>query len=480
MGLGSRRFNGLPLKEVHLNAVDKAVLDELAEMDVSGLETLEVEVNGERPFPFHLELLSVGSFQSLHKLAINMTWWVQHDPLGFVFTDVNMAFLLSGLPRLTALSLDLIAFVNENCELTTLPFSQSVAENLRKLEVQFRDDWVDEPQTYQFNFRPIGRCKSLEHLSLLGYEIAPRDKYGDYLIEVLTSCDKLASLTLDFRSLGRNFESLMQRIGTVAPASLTTIGINAVVLSARIAPSPMLLEPFLPMSRTLRKLRCVVQTLRNTPSEVFLRCSSLQELSFTWDLRQSHSQRVKFVVDCPSLLRLQLTVGARTILTFAGTHSNLTSVTIRCPPPYYRADEAFCQILQAVESLASLANLTSVAIGSGSLISGDKDGPSLMKLLAGFTSLKRLSFLNHDYWLDGLTELLQAHQGGLDNLLASSSLWEISFPRRHDKAVAGFLERFYAREDGPSKGECSSLTASATQLSSLNGIMLWGCTVSRS
>jgi hypothetical protein len=50
MGLGSPRFNGLPLKEVHLNGVDKAVLDELAEMDVSGLEMLEVEiVTGRRP-----------------------------------------------------------------------------------------------------------------------------------------------------------------------------------------------------------------------------------------------------------------------------------------------------------------------------------------------------------------------------------------------------------------------------------------------
>jgi hypothetical protein len=80
MGSGSRRFNGLPLKEVHLKGVDKEVLDELAKMDVSGLETLEVEINRERPFPFHLELLSVGSFQSLHTLASrsggdSMTLW---------------------------------------------------------------------------------------------------------------------------------------------------------------------------------------------------------------------------------------------------------------------------------------------------------------------------------------------------------------------------------------------------------------------
>jgi hypothetical protein len=352
-----------------------------------------------------------------------------------------------------------------------------VAENLRKLEVQFRVDWVDEPQTYQFDFRPIGRCKSLEHLSLLGYKIAPCDKYGDYLMEVLTSCDNLASLTFDFRSLSGNFESLMQRIGTVAPASLTTIGIDAAVLASRIAPSPMLLEPFLPMSRTLRKLRCKVQTLCNTTSEVFLRCSSLQELSFTWDLRRSHNQRVNFVVDCPSLLCLQLTVGASTILTFAGTHPNLISVTISCPPSYYAFDEPFCQTLQAVESLGSLANLHSVAIGSASLISGDKNGPSLMKLLAGFTSLKRLSFLDHYDRLDGLSELLQAHKGGLDDLLASLSSWEISFPRRYDEAVAAFLERFYAQEDGPSQGECSSLTVSATQLRPLKGITLWGCTV---
>jgi hypothetical protein len=283
----------------------------------------------------------------------------------------------------------------------------------------------------------------MEHLSLLGTDVAPCDKYGDYLIEVLTSCDKLASLTLDFRSLGGNSEPLMQRIGTVAPASLTTIDIDAAVLASRIAPSPMLLEPFLPMSRTLRKLRCEVQKLCNTPSEVFLRCSSLQELNFTLDLGPSHNLRVNFVVDCPSLLCLQLTLGASTILTFAGTHSNLTSVTISCAPSYYASDEAFCQTLQAVESLGSLANLHSVAIGSASLISGDKNGPSLMKLLAGFTSLKRLSFLDHYDRLDGLSELLRAHKGGLEDLLASSSLWEITFPRRHDEAVAAFLERFY-------------------------------------
>jgi hypothetical protein len=151
MGSGSRRLNGLHLKEVHLNGVDKAVLDELAEMDVSGLETLEVEIDREEAFPFHLELLSVGSFQSLHTLTISKTGWVKTlDPPGFVFTDANTAFLLSGLPRLTALSLDLIAFLD--CELTTLPFSQSVAENLRKLEVRISTG----RQPCRFNFRPIG------------------------------------------------------------------------------------------------------------------------------------------------------------------------------------------------------------------------------------------------------------------------------------------------------------------------------------
>jgi hypothetical protein len=229
----------------------------------------------------------------------------------------------------------------------------------------------------------------------------------------------------------------------------------------------MLLEPFLLMSRTLRNLRCEVRTLIfSTASEVSLCCSSLQELDFTWGVSQSPKPRVKFVVDCPSLLSLKLTVDASAILTLTGSHTNLTSVTIDRTPSKNKGEEAFRQILQAVESLASLANLTSVSIGSETLVSGDKNGPSLMKMLAGFTSLKKLSFLDHNNGLDGLTELLQAQKGGLDDFLASSSLWESLFPRRHDEAVAAFLERLYARKDGPSKGECSSLTASATQSSS--------------